>query len=127
MKNAFVDSNGTLTSWGYAEANGSDTLVEVSDDFAEIPGQVQYIPSTNTWADYPAGRAAAMTASNSALRNSLLSQASQAMTPLQLAVTLGSATAQQKSDAQMWLTYVGALNSLDLTQADVQWPAIPQV
>jgi hypothetical protein len=34
MKNAFIDANGVLVSWGYAESNSpGDTLIEVNDDF----------------------------------------------------------------------------------------------
>ncbi|MFM0022203.1 hypothetical protein [Paraburkholderia azotifigens] len=42
MKNAFVDANGVLTSWGYAESNNADQLIPVSDDFALEVGKWKY-------------------------------------------------------------------------------------
>lgn len=50
MKNAFIDANGILTSWGYAESNNNDTLVEVSDSFNMTPGAAQYV--SGTWSAY---------------------------------------------------------------------------
>lgn len=40
--NAFIDINGVLTSWGYAESNGDDQLIVVGDDFNYAPGTVRY-------------------------------------------------------------------------------------
>lgn len=40
--NAFIDINGVLTSWGYAESNGDDQLIEVGEDFNYAPGSVRF-------------------------------------------------------------------------------------
>lgn len=50
--NAFIDSNGVLVSWGYAESNNDDTRVEVSDDFAMALGAAQY--KDGAWSIYTA-------------------------------------------------------------------------
>jgi hypothetical protein len=50
MKNAFVDSNGVLVSFGYAGSNGSDILVEVPDDFDMPTGATQY--QNGEWVAY---------------------------------------------------------------------------
>ncbi len=39
MKHAFIDVDGVLTSWGYAESNNDDTKVEVPEDFDLEPGK----------------------------------------------------------------------------------------
>lgn len=50
--NAFVDTNGILVSWGYAEANNGDTLVEVPETFSMTPGEAQY--ANGVWSAYTA-------------------------------------------------------------------------
>jgi hypothetical protein len=50
MKNAFVDANGVLISFGYADSNGPDVLVEVPDDFDMPTGATQY--QNGEWVPY---------------------------------------------------------------------------
>jgi len=52
MKNAFINADSVLTSWGYAEANGTDTKVEVADDFNLEPGAWKL--SGSDWVAYAA-------------------------------------------------------------------------
>ncbi|MNU33581.1 hypothetical protein D3C71_221440 [compost metagenome] len=42
MKNAFINANGVLTGYGYAESNNDDQLVEVPEDFSKEPGKWKY-------------------------------------------------------------------------------------
>ena len=52
--NAFIDSNGVLTSWGYADSNNDDALIEVPDDFDLMPGSVRTSDGGQTWVPVPA-------------------------------------------------------------------------
>lgn len=52
MKNAFVNSAGILTGWGYAASNGTDAVVQVADDFNLAPGAWQY--ANGGWVEYSA-------------------------------------------------------------------------
>lgn len=49
MKNAFINSSGVLTCYGYVEMNNTDTPVTVDDDFDMPIGVAQYNPTTATW------------------------------------------------------------------------------
>jgi hypothetical protein len=50
MKNAFVNADGVLTAWGYAESNGTDTKVAVPEDFALQPGAWRQV--SGQWQPY---------------------------------------------------------------------------
>ena len=50
MKNAFVNEDGVLTSYGYAEANNDDTLVVVEEDFEGTPGKQRLVGGA--WVPY---------------------------------------------------------------------------
>ncbi|WP_223504421.1 hypothetical protein [Pseudomonas sp. GL-RE-29] len=52
--NAFIDSDGVLTSWGYASSNNDDALVVVPDDFVRTPGSVKTSDGGQTWVPVPA-------------------------------------------------------------------------
>jgi hypothetical protein len=49
-KNAFVNADGVLTSWGYVESNKDDTKIAVSDDFVLEIGQWKY--DNGDWVEY---------------------------------------------------------------------------
>jgi hypothetical protein len=67
--NAFVDANGVLTSWGYMESNGDDTLIVVDDGFNYQTGTVRFDGSA--WVPYiaPADPAVARTERDRLLRS----------------------------------------------------------
>jgi hypothetical protein len=65
-------------------------------------------------------------AANSNTRDTYLAQASVALAPLQMAVALGEATADETAQAKAWLTYTRALKAVDLTQQNPTWPTPPQ-
>lgn len=119
--NAFIDGSGVLVAWGYMESNNDDTLVEVSDTFNKAPGTAQYL--NGVWQDYsiPVDH----TADNTMMRDSLLSAASVAIAPLQMAVSLGEATAAETASATAWVAYSRAVKAVDLTQASPSWPTPP--
>jgi hypothetical protein len=54
MKNAFINSNGVLTTWGYADSNNDDALIVVPDDFNLSPGAVKTSDGGQTWVPFPA-------------------------------------------------------------------------
>lgn len=64
-------------------------------------------------------------ASNRATQGYLLSQASQAMTPVFLALQLGDATDDETLRAKAWRSYYQALNAVDLTSVSPEWPTAP--
>jgi hypothetical protein len=43
MKRAFINSSGLLTAFGYVSSNGTDTAIEVAEDFALESGKWQYV------------------------------------------------------------------------------------
>lgn len=63
---------------------------------------------------------------NLSLQEGLLRQASQAMTPVLLALQLGDATDSETNAARAWQIYYRALQSVDITVSDPAWPAIPE-
>jgi hypothetical protein len=119
--NAFIDVSGILVSWGYAESNNDDTLVEVPDDFAMTPGAAKYVDGV--WQVY--SPPIDYTADNTATRDALLTQASVAIAPLQMAVSLGEATDAETASAKAWVAYSRAVKAIDLAQASPVWPAQP--
>jgi hypothetical protein len=58
-------------------------------------------------------------------RDSLLVGASQAISPLLLALQLGNATDAETASAKAWQSYVRALKALDLTADPIAWPKQP--
>ena len=62
---------------------------------------------------------------NTSIRNSLLVNATAAIAPLQDAVDIGEATADDTAMLLKWKTYRVAVNRVDLTQASPTWPAPP--
>ncbi|XQU68219.1 tail fiber assembly protein [Cupriavidus sp. H18C1] len=62
---------------------------------------------------------------NTTTRDALLREAGIRIAPLQDAVDLGMATAEEESQLLAWKQYRVALNRLDLTQNPVTWPAPP--
>jgi hypothetical protein len=123
MKNAFVDANGVLTSWGYAESNNDDTLVEVDDDFAMTPGAAQY--KDGVWSDYSAP--VDHTGDNTATRDSLMATANAATYGMSDAYVAGLLDDADTATFKAWAKYKLALSKVDLTLASPQWPQAPQV
>lgn len=64
-------------------------------------------------------------ASNRATQDYLMNQASQAMTPVFLALQLGDATDAETLRAKAWRAYYQALNAVDLTAVSPVWPTAP--
>lgn len=64
-------------------------------------------------------------ARNTQVRDSLLVAATLAIDPLQDAVDLDDATSAEISLLKKWKQYRVAVNRLDITLADVAWPASP--
>ncbi len=60
-------------------------------------------------------------------RDSLMSEATTAIAPLQDAVDIDDATDEERATLQAWKKYRVALNRLDLSAApDVDWPTMPE-
>lgn len=64
---------------------------------------------------------------NTSVRNELLERASIAMAPMQMAVSLGEATDDEKAMARQWVTFTRAVKAVDLTAADPVWPAKQEI
>ena len=121
MKNAFVDSNGVLSAFGFMEANGKDTIVPVPDDFDGGLGKVRYDGSQ--WVPYVDLGAAK--ANNQAARDALLAVAALRIAPLQDALDLGAATDADVATLKAWKQYRVAVNRVDLASTDTMWPIPP--
>ncbi|WP_323119978.1 tail fiber assembly protein [Burkholderia alba] len=65
-------------------------------------------------------------AMNTAKRDQLLQQASVALAPLQMAVSLGEATDAETVLAKAWVAFSRAVKAVDLTQANATWPQAPR-
>ncbi|UPG89259.1 tail fiber assembly protein [Luteibacter aegosomaticola] len=63
---------------------------------------------------------------NTAMRNQLLAAAALAIAPLQDAVDLDEATAQETALLTQWKQFRVAVNRIDITKANPDWPAPPQ-
>ncbi|MBU9552424.1 tail fiber assembly protein [Burkholderia multivorans] len=62
---------------------------------------------------------------NSEYRDQLLRNASVALAPLQMAVSLGDATDDETALAKAWVSYTRALKNVDLSSASPSWPSPP--
>ncbi|MNT54910.1 Caudovirales tail fiber assembly protein [compost metagenome] len=69
--------------------------------------------------------AAEILARNTATRDSLLATASARIAPLQDAVDLDEATADETAALKLWKQYRVAVNRVDLSIVAPQWPAVP--
>lgn len=74
----------------------------------------------------PPPTAAEILAANTATRNTLLAAAALAIAPLQDAVDLGEATAQETALLTQWKQFRVTVNRIDLTKANPPWPQAPQ-
>ena len=86
------------------------------DDTAFAPPPIQAPPPPT---------AAEILALNTAMRNSLLANATAAIAPLQDAVDIGEATADDTAMLTKWKTYRVAVNRMDLTANPANWPVPP--
>ncbi|WP_082378044.1 tail fiber assembly protein [Caballeronia cordobensis] len=77
----------------------------------------EYVPPSPSPAD--------ILAANTATRDALLQQATQAINPLQDAVDLDEATPAETALLKLWKQYRVAVNRVDLTQASPAWPIAP--
>jgi hypothetical protein len=75
--------------------------------------------------DPPAPSAEEMLAANSAKRNELLTVAYLSIAPLQDAVDLDDASAEEAALLKVWKQYRVALNRLDVSVQSPTWPALP--
>ncbi|UTV56182.1 tail fiber assembly protein [Burkholderia arboris] len=66
-------------------------------------------------------------ARNTASRDRLLERVSVALMPLQMAVSLGEATDDEREAARQWVLYSRSVKSVSLTVADPVWPAEPEI
>lgn len=57
MKLAFIDRDGTLTSWGYTLSNNDDQKIEVDEGFNKLPGAWRY--SDGGWVSVESAAASA--------------------------------------------------------------------
>ena len=64
-------------------------------------------------------------AANTATRDQLLRDASVALAPLQMAVSLGEATDEETALAKAWVTFSRAVKGIDLTESSPAWPTAP--
>lgn len=62
---------------------------------------------------------------NMIVHSSLLSSASQSMTPVLVSLQLGNATDEETNAAKEWQSYYRALQSVDLTSQAPEWPIPP--
>lgn len=63
---------------------------------------------------------------NTAQQESLQIIASQAITPLLLALQLGNATEDETSQARKWQSFSRSLKAVDLSSASPGWPSMPE-
>jgi hypothetical protein len=73
----------------------------------------------------PAPSPAEILAANTATRDALLAQAAIAIAPLQDAVDLDEATAEETALLKLWKQYRVAVNRVDLALPVSTWPASP--
>lgn len=101
------------------------TLVDITD-LSPAPEE-GWTYDGSTFAPYvaPPPSAAQILASNTAMRDTLLSQATAAVAPLQDAVDLDEATDSETALLKKWKQYRVAVNRVDLTQAIPVWPTAP--
>jgi hypothetical protein len=66
-------------------------------------------------------------ADNTATRDSMLASATAAIAPLQDAVDLEEATADEVAQLKLWKQFRIAVNRVDLTQAAPPWPIAPSL
>lgn len=101
------------------------TLVDITD-LDPMPTAGMIYDGTN-FSEYvpPAPSAADILAANTATRDALLAQATQAINPLQDAVDLEEATASETALLKLWKQYRVAVNRVDLAQQYPAWPNTP--
>jgi hypothetical protein len=135
QKLATYGSDGSVT--GFYES--ADALppgaasVEITDDEwlalldAQSKGKLISIGSDGqpVISDRPAPSAVEIAADNAGTRDALLSKAAIAIAPLQDAVDLDEATAEETALLKLWKQYRVAVNRVDLTLPAPNWPAPP--
>lgn len=125
-----VDESGAIVP-GELVAAASTTQGPFISQGALIAYPLSDVPATlkaATDAEFSAAQqpsAAKILADNTITQQHLLSQASSAMGPLQLAITLGEATDAETALAKLLVSYVRTLKAVDLTAASVSWPVAP--
>ncbi|GAB7128785.1 hypothetical protein JCM19000A_32930 [Silvimonas sp. JCM 19000] len=79
-----------------------------------------------TKVSYPLPTAEQIQSSNKVARDQLLATAALAIAPLQDAVDLDESTLAEAAALKAWKQYRVAVNRIDLTQASVTWPVMPE-
>lgn len=100
-------------------------LVDVTDVTPMPSARDSYDGTTFTAYVTPIESVASVTARNTALQQGKLTSAVQAMTPLLIALQLGSATDAQKASAAAWQKYYADVQAVDLTLTLPVWPTAP--
>lgn len=99
------------------------TLVDVTD----VDVEVGYTYANGLFKPYapPLPSPSEILAANTGTRDALLRIATQRIAPLQDALDLGEATAEETTALTLWKQYRVAVNRVDLSLAAPQWPAVP--
>lgn len=96
-----------------AQATGSRLVIDGSGKLSLLPP----LPPTPEQ----------IVAQNVTRRAELLDQASVALAPLQMAVSLGDATDDEREAARQWVTFTRAVKAVDLTVSNPVWPSKPEI
>lgn len=116
-----VEWDGDTSAWTPPE--GADAVL-VGDGMTPYIG-LGYVNGEFERPALPQPTPAEILANNTATRDALLNQATQAIAPLQDAVDLDMATDAETALLKQWKQYRVAVNRIDLTQASPVWPAAP--
>lgn len=130
---AIFDSDGNIVTPG-VPASGwspSDGVTPVQVEDGDVPHIGLGYDATSRFEQpaapvVPSPTAAQILAANTAMRDQLLSTASIALSPLQMAVSLGEATDAETASAKAWVAYTRLIKAVNLTLASPQWPQAPQ-
>lgn len=110
-----------------------DDLIEISDDifneYSSLPPEGKVRGSKNgapAWCDIPPPAHDDLDLAAKQTKSALLSTAAAAIAPLQDAVDLDEATADEQSQLMAWKKYRVLLNRVDTSTApDIEWPTPP--
>jgi hypothetical protein len=101
------------------------SLVDVTTVIPQPAAGWNYDGSTFSAPVVPIASADEVLDSNTTSRDALLSLASTAIAPLQMAVSLGEATEAETALAKGWVAYSRAVKAVDLRQSNPTWPTAP--
>ena len=101
-----------------------DTLVDITG-VADVQCGYRYIDGVFSPYVEPPPSPSAILAKNTSTRDTLLATATARIAPLQDAVDLGEATAQEEAALLAWKRFRVNVNRVDLTLQGPDWPAAP--